>query len=78
MRQVPGVASAGMINSLPPSGSNQTQRAEIEGIAGPDPDAPAFAIRGIGPDYLQTLGIPVLSGDVGSGGRTWHSPRWRW
>ncbi len=61
MRQVPGVASAGMINSLPLSGSNQTQRAEIEGIAGPD-DAPAFAIRGIGPDYLQTLGIPVLSG----------------
>jgi putative ABC transport system permease protein len=61
LRAIPGVASAGMINSLPLSGSDATQQVEIEGLSRQG-EEPALATRGISPGYLESLRIPILEG----------------
>lgn len=68
LRALPGVTSAGMINSLPLSGSNAWQPFSVEGVPLTDPDRPpAASFRGVSPGYLSTMGIPVVAGrDFGS------------
>jgi predicted permease len=61
LRALPGVTSAGMINSLPLSGSRQVQRVEIDGVTEPGRE-PALAMRGASPGYVETMRIPVISG----------------
>jgi putative ABC transport system permease protein len=59
LRALPGVESAAMINSLPFSGSHQQQTFAIAGeVVQPDRE-PFAALRGVSPDYIRTMRIPL-------------------
>jgi putative ABC transport system permease protein len=58
---VPGVASVGMVNRLPFSGT--TQMLAFQRDTGANQSAPVMTIsRSITPGYFETLGIPVIEG----------------
>jgi predicted permease len=63
LRAIPGVRSAGMINSLPFSGSHAQQTFAIAGVP-QDPDRAPFAgMRAISPGYMATMRIPLRGRD---------------
>jgi predicted permease len=57
LRALPGVTDAGMVNSLPLSGSNSTSSFTLPSLASQEPRA--AALRGVSPGYARTLRIPV-------------------
>ncbi|HKS27513.1 MAG TPA: ABC transporter permease [Pyrinomonadaceae bacterium] len=63
--QVPGVASAAVVNILPLSGNGRQSSFTIEGRPAPpngqEPDAQASTVT---PDYFRTMGIPLMRGRV--------------
>lgn len=61
LRELPEVDAAGMINSLPLSGSNASLSVDIEGVTEEGRSIQA-ASRGISPGYLETMGIALESG----------------
>jgi putative ABC transport system permease protein len=62
IRIVPGVRSAGVVNSLPITGGVDTDF-QIEGRPIPAVNSePSADIRVIDPNYLKTMGIPLLAG----------------
>jgi predicted permease len=62
LRAIPGVESAAMINSLPFSGSNQQQTFEIAGKPLDERSPPFASLRGVSPQYVRTMRIPLLRG----------------
>ena len=63
-RALAGVRAAGVVYTLPLSGSNRSNSFRIPGkpaAPGGDPDA---SFRSISPDYLKVMGIPLLRGRV--------------
>jgi putative ABC transport system permease protein len=62
VRSVPGVQSAGLVNSLPISGGASTDFEIVGRPAGNSGDQPDADIRVIDPAYLQTMQIPLLKG----------------
>jgi predicted permease len=63
IRALPGVESAGMIDSLPVMGGGSVQAVVLEGRAEALPrDQPTAAIRKISPGYLATMRLPLLRG----------------
>jgi predicted permease len=60
LRDLPGVESAAMINSLPFTGSSMQQTFAIAGRPAPSGDEPFAGIRAISPGYAATMRIPVL------------------
>ena len=63
LTRIPGVTSAGMVNSLPLSGSNAWQPFTVEGMELDDPTRPpAASFRGVSPGYFETMGIPMVRG----------------
>jgi putative ABC transport system permease protein len=64
VRALPGVRSAGIVNSLPITGGPSTEFV-IEGRAAPPlGDEPGADIRVVDPGYLPAMGIPILAGRV--------------
>ena len=62
VRTLPGVDSAGTIDSLP-LGDGSNQPVEIEGNPKlPMSEQPEVAVRAVTPGYLRTMRIPLLSG----------------
>ena len=60
---LPGVQSAGVVNTLPLSTSNATSAFTIEGGPAPAPgEIPRTDFRIITPDYFQAMGIPLMKG----------------
>jgi predicted permease len=63
VRALPGVESAGGIDSLPLDGGGSTQPIAIEGHpAVPMAEQPEVAVRIVEPGFFQTLRIPLLQG----------------
>ncbi len=63
LRALPGVESAGAIDSLPLSDSGSTQPVAIEGRPQvPMADQPEVAVRNVEPGFFQTLRVPLLQG----------------
>ena len=58
----PGVVSAGISNMLPLSGEGGNNLISLEGTTVPFPERPLADIRGVNPEYFQTLGIPLREG----------------
>jgi len=58
----PGVVSAGISNILPLSGEGGNNLISLEGTTVPFPERPLADIRGVNPEYFQTLGIPLREG----------------
>jgi predicted permease len=62
IRTVPGVQSAGLVNSLPITGGPSTEFL-IEGRPAPNPgDEPSADVRVTDPSYFGVMGIPLLAG----------------
>jgi putative ABC transport system permease protein len=60
LRQLPGVRSAGLVSAMPLDGESW-----LDGLRRPDmteSDAKIANYRWISPDYLSTMGVPLLSG----------------
>jgi putative ABC transport system permease protein len=63
VRNVPGVQSAGLIDSLPLSDDGSHQPISLEGRpAAPMADLPEVEVRLISPGYMNAMHIPLLSG----------------
>jgi putative ABC transport system permease protein len=63
IRALPGVRSAGLIDTLPMMEGGSVQPVVLEGTTEALPrEQPTAAIRKITPGYLQALGIPLLRG----------------
>jgi predicted permease len=63
VRSVPGVASAGAIDSLPLGGGGSTEPIAIEGHpAVAMSEQPEVAVRTVEPGYFETMRIPLLQG----------------
>jgi putative ABC transport system permease protein len=63
VRALPGVDSAGVIDSVPMSGGGSIQPVAIEGLPTLQmSDQPEVAVRSISPRYIEALRIPLLSG----------------
>ncbi|HEX8142216.1 MAG TPA: ABC transporter permease [Pyrinomonadaceae bacterium] len=63
IKTLPGVQSAGAVSHLPLSGSVGSGFFSIEGRAeSPGEQLPHTDLRASTPDYLQTMGIPLLKG----------------
>jgi predicted permease len=62
VRGLPGVVSAGSSNMLPLSGEGGNNLISLEGTTVPFPERPLADIRGVNPEYFQTLGIPLREG----------------
>ncbi|HEY7369185.1 MAG TPA: ADOP family duplicated permease, partial [Thermoanaerobaculia bacterium] len=72
---MPGVEAAGGINTLPFSGSNQTESYVIEGRAPENPnDLPEAGYRVVTNGYFRALRIPLLGGRVFTDVDTERSP----
>jgi putative ABC transport system permease protein len=61
LERTPGVESAGMINSLPLTGSRQFTQVTIEGLT-EGGRQPAMAIRGVSSEYHATMQIALTEG----------------
>lgn len=64
VRPLPGVKSVGVSNMLPLSGEGANNLISLEGTTVPFPDRPIADIRGVNPEYFQTLGIPLRQGRI--------------
>jgi putative ABC transport system permease protein len=63
VRVLPGVQSAGLIDSLPLSGDGSHQPLSVEGRPpAPMADLPEVDVRLISPGYMSAMHIPLLSG----------------
>jgi putative ABC transport system permease protein len=63
VRNLPGVQSAGLIDSLPLSDDGSHQPISLEGRpAAPMADLPEVEVRLISPEYMNAMHIPLLSG----------------
>jgi len=62
VQAVPGVISAGVSNMLPLSGEGGNNLISLEGTTVPFPERPLADIRGVNPEYFQTLGISLREG----------------
>jgi predicted permease len=63
VRTLPGVQSAGLIDSLPLSDDGSHQPISVEGRpAAPMADLPEVEVRLISPGYMSSMHIPLLSG----------------
>ncbi|MGE5082998.1 MAG: ABC transporter permease [Acidobacteriota bacterium] len=60
----PGVVSAGISNMLPLSGEGGNNLISLEGTTVPFPERPLADIRGVNPEYFQTLGIALREGKI--------------
>ena len=59
---LPGVTSAGISNMLPLSGEGGNNLLGVEGTNLPMVERPLADIRGVNPEYFETLGIPLRRG----------------
>ena len=65
VRALPGVASAGAIDSLPMGGGGSTQPIAVEGHpALAMSEQPEVAVRVVEPGFMETMRIPLLQGRV--------------
>lgn len=64
VQTVPGVVSAGISNMLPLSGEGGNNLISLEGTTVPFPERPLADIRGVNPEYFQTLGIALREGRI--------------
>jgi predicted permease len=64
VRTLPGVQSAGISNILPLGGEGGNNLLSLEGTTVPFPERPVADIRGVNPEYFQTLNIPLLRGGI--------------
>jgi predicted permease len=63
LRALPGVESAGWVDTLPVTGGGSVQALVIEGRAELSPrDQPTVSVRLASEDYVKTMQIPVLRG----------------
>lgn len=62
LRAIPGVESAGMINSLPLSGSMQQLSVGLGSAASAYARDVVVSVRAVSPGYLASMGIPLLEG----------------
>lgn len=63
VRALPGIESAGVIDSLPVSGNGSMQPVAIPGrTPAAMADQPEVAVRVISPEYIQAMHIPLLHG----------------
>jgi putative ABC transport system permease protein len=63
IRELPAVESAGAVSGLPLSSVVFTVETEVEGdVRGEERALPAFDWRPIAPDYLETIGVPIVAG----------------
>ena len=62
LRALPGVTNASVVFQLPLSGSGATTGLTIDGRAANPSDRPTGVIHMVGPEYFQTMGIPVVKG----------------
>ncbi len=61
--QLPGVSSAGLVNTLPFSTYNRGTRITVDGAPAPEPGRePSVAYRVATAGYHQAMGIPLLAG----------------
>src|SRR5205807_1625888 len=62
-RNVPGVETAAVTDSLPPDRQGDADTFEIEGqTLAPGELNPIISHINVGPDYFRTLGIPMVKG----------------
>jgi putative ABC transport system permease protein len=64
VQALPGVTSAGVSNLLPLSGEGGNNLISLEGTTLPFPERPLADIRGVNPEYFQTMNIPLLHGGI--------------
>jgi putative ABC transport system permease protein len=75
VRSLPGIDSAGLIDSLPLSGGGSTQPVAIEGRpAAAMADQPEVGVRVVSPDYLPAMRVPLLRGRMLTEADTADSP----
>ena len=70
MKALPGVELASVVDWLPVSGFGASIPFRLTPAGAPDRQATLAEIRVVGPDYFQTMGIPVVAG-VRSIAATW-------
>ncbi|HXY10329.1 MAG TPA: ABC transporter permease [Terriglobales bacterium] len=61
---LPGVVSAGISNMLPLSGEGGNNLVSLEGTTVPLTERPLVDIRGVNPEYFQTMNIPLREGRI--------------
>ena len=59
---LPGVTSASVTTAIPLEGEAQTDMLSLEGDTRPSAERPVGGIRWVGPEFFQTMGIPVRRG----------------
>jgi len=64
VQALPGVSSAGVSNMLPLSGEGGNNLLSLEGTTVPFPERPLADVRGVNPEYFQTMNIPLLRGGI--------------
>ena len=64
VRALPAVTSAGVSNMLPLSGEGGNNLVSVEGTTLPFPERPLADIRGVNPEYFQTMNIPLVHGGI--------------
>lgn len=75
LESLPGVRSAGAVNSLPLTDSNLISGIELEGAQGRDgSNRSVAAFRVVSPDYFETLRIPLVRGRYFSAGDDSRNP----
>ena len=75
-RAIPGVTSAGLISSLPFSGSRSAGSYTIVGRARPSTATPPHALNDrAGGEYFRVMGIPLVEGRLFADGDTADVPR---
>jgi putative ABC transport system permease protein len=62
IRQIPGVVSAAVINTIPLGSSSISMSVNVEGYTPAPEEHLGMNILMTSPDYFQTLGIPLLKG----------------
>ena len=69
VRALPGVESAGVVDTLPVTGGGSVQPLVVEGRPELRPsEQPTVSVRFAGPEYLKTMAIPMMRGrDFASG-----------
>jgi putative ABC transport system permease protein len=64
VRVLPGVVSPGICNKPPLSGEGGNNLLSLEDTTVPFPERPLADIRGVNPEYFQTMGIPLRQGRI--------------
>jgi predicted permease len=58
----PGVLSAAISTTLPLEGETWIDKVSLPGDTAPDFEKPTANVRFVSPDYLRTMGVPLLAG----------------